>query len=211
MTCTRSYKIKFVKVMTRLSLLALLSIGLCACSLIGSSDQIEDSVIKISDATRLVPLVQGNQWTLERRQNGGESNMRYTATVGDTVKLRGHIYHQYVRRDISGAVLSGDDYFRNTSRGTYTLYHTGRVSDESVFLKYPVEDGETYQYTDVRGITFTYQVERKVVEVPAGNFEVYVYSGYDPSTTVAVHPGIGIIKISSPVGSDVLVSYDIQD
>lgn len=73
------------------------------------------------------------------------------------------------------------------------------LSGEDILLKYPVDDGDTYRYTDRGGEnTFEIVVSRESVDVPAGTFECvrYAISNVDRPTSadVWVKPGMGPVQ-----------------
>ena len=65
-------------------------------------------------------------------------------------------------------------------------------------LRYPVEDGDKYQYTDAAGQnTFEVSVSETDISVPAGNYDCLMYrivqirSEYQNVDRVCVKPGLG--------------------
>jgi hypothetical protein len=122
--------------------------------------------------------------------------------------------------------LAGEDYyltdhilaFRETSEGLRMIghdYHGFGYYD--YFLRYPVSDGTTYEYssTMVEQSTILVKVNYEVARVPAGEFRVFTYriwfgSGM-PFTTMSFAPGVGIVRISFPWNGylQLLVSADV--
>ncbi len=187
----------------RLSLVVVL-VMLVGCDGVGGEDVIERE-------GPLLPLQVGNTWTFE--QDDGE---RYTATLAGTEQISGETYYQFLldygdyeetSQFIADSTASGERV------GTIFLYYIEEENyKESNFFKYPVEDGATYEYTDVRGLSFTYEVEKEVVETPAGTFAAFTYSGYDadPQVSISFSPGIGPVRLTQTGGETVLVGYDVE-
>lgn len=103
--------------------------------------------------------------------------------------------------------------------GTVFLYRADAESafEESQFFEHPIEgDKATYAYIDIGGDRFTYTVERTVereeIETPVGTFAAYIYSGYDadPSVSISLAPGIGVVRLIETGSETVLVRYTLE-
>lgn len=191
-------------------LIAMMLAAFAGCSLFGSE---EAEVIEREGP--LVPLAVGNTWTFEQRGDE-EGARRYTARLTEVREISGETYLQFLLN--YGTSEETSQFFRDSTAagarvGTISLFYVEeRDYQESTFFAYPAEDGETYEYTDVRGLTFTYEVEAETVETPAGTFRAYTYSGYDadPQVSISFAPGVGPVRLTQTGSETVLVDYDLN-
>ncbi len=145
----------------------------------------------------LIPLETGNSWTYEGGLGG-------TVSISGTRTINGTEYYEF-----SG---SGSSYFAD-ARGD-GIFVRDNFDPEEFLLKYPVEDGEIYDYTDGEGVTYQVTVSKQSVEVEAGTFDAVKYEidGPDPAADVATFaPGVGLIQIDAGYSRDAeLTSYDVE-
>ncbi len=194
-----------------ISFAALLFAG---CDLLGGGDEV------IERSGPLMPLDVGNTWTFEQQRSGEDDTERYTmALVGmrafdstGAAQVDGHTFYEVQLRFEYGS--EQQNFTRQTSDGLLFFYYVAEDDyKESTFFQYPVGDGSEYRYTDVRGLPFTYTVEKETIETPAGRFAAYTYSGYDedPKVSISFAPGIGPVRLAESGSETLLVDYDRED
>jgi hypothetical protein len=139
----------------------------------------------------LIPLTEGNRWVAE--VSGGATDSVTTEVVGDSVRVKKHQ---------GGIVVILDVLLSEQSDG---LLLRGAGLSNVMLLKFPVEDGSTYEHTDANGNTYQVSVSRTSASVPVGNFEnclEYAVRGTENGTLRAiltVKPGFGPVRWSSDI------------
>lgn len=184
------------------------------CDWFGGGDEV------IERSGPLMPLAVGNAWTFEEQRGGEEAAERYTLSLVGTrgfdstgaEQIDGHTFYEMQLRFENRS--EQQDFVRRTPDGLLFLYYAAEHDHkESTFFQYPVEDGAEYRYTDVRGLSFTYTVEKETVETPAGKFVAYTYAGYDedPEVSISFSPGIGPVRLTQTRGQALLVDYEHEE
>ena len=147
----------------------------------------------------LIPLQIGNSWTYEA--DDGEIG---TISVSGTRTIN----------DMEYSEVSGPDgpMFFLDERGD-GIFVRDTFDPQEFLIKYPVEDGEVYDYTDSDDITYEVTVSEQSVETGAGTFDALRYDidGPDPQVDRATFaPGVGLIRYQDGFDSGVLMSYDLE-
>ena len=144
-----------------------------------------------------IPVQEGAQWTYEFSgfgEGGGTTTLSITEE-GNSLLDTEYIYGTDAPVEILIEQSSeGQGIIVGVSDGS-----GGILAGESMLLKYPVEDGGSYQYTDRGGNnTFDITISREMVDVPAGTFDClrYTISNVDAPTSadVWIKPGVGPIQ-----------------
>jgi hypothetical protein len=139
----------------------------------------------------LIPLEQGNQWTAElsgpyrNEEVDVEVTSESDAVITDRDQERTYRDTILVRKNDQGILIRGRKEFPQDF--------------PAMLLKYPVEEGESYQHTDGEGNTFQISVSRESVTVPAGEFDCLLYTitevgDPDEITRAWIKPGMGPVR-----------------
>lgn len=166
------------------------------------------------DSEALIPLKQGNSWTVQEEDEGTTRTIVLTISTTET-----HDGTQYFRMGANIEEFSID--MLDIAQVENGLIVDGRGSFENeLLLRYPTSEGESYSYTDESGRnSYDVQVAEEEVEVPAGTFDCLRYhveitdgldAGYD--AFVYLSPGNGPVQF---IGGDgeynaVLTSFDVD-
>jgi len=152
-----------------------------------------------SRPTALIPLEVDNSWTFEA---GGDATV--TLSVSGTRTINDREYFEIRDHD-------GPRYFVD-ERGN-GIFVRDNFDPHEFLIKYPVEDGEIYNYTDTKDVTYEVTVSEQTVETQAGTFEAlrYEISGPDPELDVATFaPGVGLVQYKDGFDTGDLVSYSVE-
>lgn len=160
----------------------------------------------------LIPLSLGNWWTY-----------RYTITIDDINLLDTLITNTIDTFLVLGTVTwfgsQGDSAFiRNGSQGLYQLTMSGQDTTETLLFKYPSSPGESWTVVIGESWGRGELVERALtVNVPAGTFTQVLHYRIrfgDDYTDFWIKPGVGTVKLSSPLDlaamTSQLVRYNIR-
>lgn len=150
----------------------------------------------------LIPLETGNTWTYEGII-GGVGGARGTVSISGTRTVNGTEYYE---------VSSSEGSYFVDSRGD-GMYVRDSFDPEEFLIKYPVEDGEIYDYTDSGGVTYQVTVSKQSVEVEAGTFDAVKYDidGPDPEVETATFAsGVGLIQFDTGRDDAELISYNLE-
>ena len=137
---------------------------------------------------RLVPVLEGNEWTVKVQNNNdlpgpitlvavSQTRLELLDSDGNTQSIVN------VSQDSDGLVVES-----SREEGG------GNEETNVVRLKYPAEAGDSYQHTDGDGTTFTVSVSRTDVTVPAGTFENCLQYKIDGSDPITFKPGVGPVR-----------------
>ena len=147
----------------------------------------------------LIPIEVGNEWTADATDERGDLEPRtgtLSAEITDTEKV------SVAFAELSGTVGIGreeDDVVIDLSR----FYEgEGFYDGGSMRLRYPVETGTTYQFTDTENRQFQVEVSRESVSVPAGSYDCLLYEIVESppgevSRRIWVKPGVGPVKFTA--------------
>lgn len=155
-----------------------------ACDSGGANEETDDV---------LVPLEEGNEWRYN--SNFGEETL---SLLEVTEEGNASLSTQYIYGTEAPVTISIDA--RSDGLVVGVADEEGAVLDgEDMLLKYPVEDGETYRYTDSGGDnTFEITVTETSVSVPAGSYEALLYEidNVDRPTNskIWIRPGLGVLQ-----------------
>jgi len=142
----------------------------------------------------LIPLEVGNQWTASVRPTS------FAETANAEVVSDGEL----------SLTLSGDG---DSMESTLTVSQqsdglllesliTGGETD-IILLKYPAEQGDSYQHTDGDGTTYQIEVSETSASVPAGDYsgclqyEIRRADSGNLNSTLTVKPGVGPVRWSN--------------
>jgi len=147
----------------------------------------------------LIPLERGNSWTYAVDDDEVE-----TVSVSGTRTIN----------DMEYAEVSGPDgpiFFLDERGGGIFIRDT--FDSQEFLIKYPVEDGGVYNYTDSDDVTYEVTVSEQSVETGAGTFDALNYDidGPDPQVDRAIFaPGVGLIRYEDGFDAGDLMSYDLE-
>lgn len=141
----------------------------------------------------LIPLNEGNRW--EADIEGGQSGTVVAeVTASDEVDLTLNFGGDPVDATLNVSEESDGLLLESIVVG-------GEVDESDIILlKYPAEEGDTYQHTDGDGTTYEVSVHEESVSVPAGDYDgclVYTIRFADSgniSSEVTVKPGVGPLE-----------------
>lgn len=163
-----------------LACISLIVVGtlVSACDSVGIGDD---------ESNNLIPLNEGNRW--DAIEKGPDGDRRHSVAVQAT-------------SDTSASATFGDpdDSSSLSIRKNKNGVLVGFTLDghRNMLLKYPVEDGDKYQYTDEAGRnTFQVSVSKKSISVPAGTYDCLMYrivqirSEYQNVDRVCIKPRLG--------------------
>lgn len=143
-------------------------------------------------STALIPLNEGNRW--EADIDGGESGTAVAeVTASDEVDLTLNFEGDPVEATLNVSEESDGLLLESLVVG-------GDVEESDILLlKYPAEEGDTYQHTDGDGTTYEVSVSETSISVPAGDYDgclQYTISLPDIGSlsTVTVKPGVGPLE-----------------
>lgn len=172
------------------------ALGCALLMVAGSLVSACDSGGGMADEEVLIPLEEGNTWTIEIKElpppDGGDPEEE---RVSFRVDSEGNAV---VFESTSGELRDTTVLTEKKSEGL--LVGPNLENRDNFLLKFPVEAGDAYEYTDAEGKhTFQITVSRETVEVPAGTFKTLVYSiredGRDTvDDRVYVKPGFGPVR-----------------
>jgi hypothetical protein len=195
-------------------LLAGVGLGLWAGCDSGTS---EPEVIR--RAGTLLPLATGNTWTYERRAGSGGEPQTLRLRFGEAVAFSGRTNYP-LQVDAGDGFEAQNEFFADsTASGDYVgllsiVRPTPEQTERQFFLKPSTDTRQTYTYVDrARGLEFDITVQPDTVEVPAGRFFVYRYTGYDadPEIGASLAPGIGIVRLQETGGTTVLTDFTLGE
>jgi hypothetical protein len=151
----------------------------------------------------LIPLEVGNSWTYEGIV-GGVGNSSGTISISDTRTVNGTEYYEFKSSEVTYFVDKRED----------GMFVRDNFDPEEFLLRYPVDDGEIYDYTDSGGVTYQVTVSKQSVEVEAGTFDAVKYdiNGPDPQVETATFaPGVGLVRFDDGGRNDAeLISYNVE-
>lgn len=142
----------------------------------------------------LIPLEEGNRWEAEIN---GEGTATAEVTSGNEINVT--VNFEFVDpRDGSFRVPEQSNGFLLESlTSPFGGFPDGEAS-RVILLKFPVEDGDNYTYTDADEVTYEVTVSRTSESVPAGDYENCLEYAIDradlaedPESVITVKPGVG--------------------
>lgn len=175
---SQSFQTPSTPVAVAYALLIAVATGLVACDSSGPGDSAPED---------LIPLDEGNRWTAVEKGPDGERR----GDVMIRVTSDGKALAQFRESEDTSTVA-----FRKSENGIVVGFTLSGY--RNMRLRYPVEDGDKYQYTDAAGQnTFEVSVSETDISVPAGNYDCLMYrivqirSEYQNVDRVCVKPGLG--------------------
>jgi len=151
------------------------------------------------DNSTLIPLEEGNTWTMSVEGDFVPDGETVTLRVGAETTINNNSYREIERSTSSSGVFSNSNIVAsNRPNGVYIARRD--LSDLYGFLvRTDVSGGDTYIHTDERGNSYDVNVSEQTITVPAGTFDVLAYrvtrqsNGNTDSALIA--PGIGPIQL----------------
>jgi len=144
----------------------------------------------------LIPLEVGNEWIAETdRGRRVEASVSRDSVVEITEERQQEDFTFSIQIEKhSDGIRIGEDL---------------STDDDSFVLRYPIEDGATYEYTDPGGDeTFEVSVTRQSITVPAGSFDCLMYTiqeeGDEDSQRAWIKPGTGPVRLQDIEGEGTL-------
>lgn len=171
---------------------------ICAFTSIGC-----DAVEEEAPEEVLVPLAEGNRWTMSRAKGDVRTEsfieVAEPRVVDDTLR--------FLLVDRSFGESSTLYVVHNGADGFYMYDPYGLAH----FFKFPVPEEERYTAPDrTTGGERTIEVVRETITVPAGSFDSYRYEAYEDSF-FWLAPGVGFVKFSfGDFLAGELVSYELH-
>jgi hypothetical protein len=165
-----------------------------ACDSGGSSEE------ETSD--ELIPLAEGNEWEAVTSDEGAQESTAALRIVSETEVA--------IQETFSGGDVERDTlvFEERSDQGVNIRYLYSRRDAPVMALRYPIEEGTTYQHTDGSGATYEVTATRETVTVPAGEYDCVLYTIRDPRDgdlvkEIWVKPGMGPVRRSDEGGEEV--------
>lgn len=151
------------------------------------------------DNSTLIPLEEGNTWTMSVEGDFAPDGETVTLRVGAETTINNNSYREIERSTSSSGTFSNSNIVAsNRPNGVYIARRD--LSDLYGFLvRTDVSGGDTYIHTDERGNSYDVNVSEQTITVPAGTFDVLAYrvtrqsNGNTDSALIA--PGFGPIQL----------------
>lgn len=149
----------------------------------------------------LIPLEKGNQWEYVFTSEDFEPTYQDRIDLVSDTKAVYSSSYTFERPPIlvdkteEGTLIRGEE----DDPGEYPV----------MLLKYPVEEGESYEHTDGEGSTFEVTVTKETVTVPAGEYDCLLYTIRDFTGIEAIgweiwiKPGMGPVRVARWGGNEV--------
>lgn len=154
----------------------------------------------------LVPLQTGNEWTAEVDGGSYRASLEMEVLSDTTVEVtrtssgwEGERSEKIlVARQSDGLLIRGE-IITSDDPGSEPYVSS---DDPAMLLKYPSEDGDTYQHTDGEGSTYQVNVSQESVSVTAGEYESLKYTftvpgGGEVLREVWLKPGMGPVRMDT--------------
>ena len=153
-------------------------------------------------AETLIPLVEGNEWTMSVEGRFVPDGQTVTLRVSGEENIRGETYRRIDYATSDGLNRESALVARTLERGLYIARPDIEDSGIQLYgfeLRSAASDGNAYVHTDERGNSYDVSASEQTITVPAGTFDVLAYrvtrQSNGKTDTAFIAPGLGPVQL----------------